>query len=198
MILKSLRLLPLLMLLTASPAMAQEEEGGLLALSGTLIFWTIVTFLIVLVALAKFAWPHILGAVEAREEHIRELLAGAARDREEAQALLEKQKAELEQMRTRAQEAFAESRAAGEQAREQLLAQARREQEEMLARAQREIHQQMDRALDTVRREAVDLAIAAAGKLVERNLDAEDNRRVVREYLGRMEQQSAATATAGV
>lgn len=182
---KSLRLLPLLALGAATPAAAQA--GGLLSPSGGLIFWTIVTFVVVLVALAKFAWPYILGAVEAREEHIRELLEGAARDRAEAERLLVEQQRELEETRSRVQEALAEGRATAERLRDELLAQARREQAEMIERGHREIAQATERALDTVRDEAVDLAIAAAEKLLAKNLDAEDNRRLVRDFLARVE-----------
>jgi F0F1-type ATP synthase membrane subunit b/b' len=59
--------------------------------------------------------------VEAREERIRELLAAAARDRDEAQTLLEEQKREMEAVRGKAQEVIAEARAAGERMREELL-----------------------------------------------------------------------------
>lgn len=195
--LKPLLLVPALALLSAAPAVAAEEGGGLLEPQAGLIFWQIVVFVVVLALLYKFAYPYILGAVEAREQRIRELLAAAARDREEAQALLEQQKKEHEELRSQAQEIFAEARAAGERLREELLEQARREQEEMLARARRDIAAEQERALDALRRDAVDLAIAAAEKLVQRNLDDEANRRLVRDFLGQAERR-APTVPAGV
>src|SRR5690606_7833605 len=108
---RSLRLSALMSFLLASPAFAQE--GGLLSVEPGLIIWTWIIFLIVLFVLYRAAYPKILGAVEAREQHIRELLASAARDREEAQALLEEQKRQLEEVRAQAQEMVAEGRAAG-------------------------------------------------------------------------------------
>lgn len=198
MIAKSLRLTPLILLLSASPALAAEEgQGGLLTPEGGLMFWTLLVFGIVLAALYRFAYPYILGAVEAREQRIRDLLAAAARDREEAQALLEEQRREHEELRAQAQEIFAEARASGERTREELLAQARREQEELLARARRDVAAQIELAMDQVRRDAVELAIAAAEKLVQHNLDDEHNRRLVREFLGQAERR-AASVPAGV
>jgi len=188
---RSLRLAALLTPLAAAPARAQEG-GGLLAVETGLIVWTVLIFGIVLLVLYKAAYPKILGAVEAREEHIRELLAAAARDRQESQVLLEEQKRQLEEVRARAQEMVAEGRAAGERVREEILGQARREQEEMLARARREIQQEMERTAEQLRVDTVELAIAAASKLVERNLDQEDNRRLVREFLEQVERQSDA------
>ncbi len=196
---KSLHFSLLSILLSASPAVAAEEggQGGLLTPEGGLMFWTLVVFGIVLAALYKFAYPYILGAVEAREQSIRELLAAAARDREEAQAFLEQQRRQLEETRAQAQEIFAEARAAGERMRQELLAQARQEQQEMLERTRRDIHAETERALDALRRDAVVLAIAAAEKLVQRNLDDEHNRRLVRDFLAEAEHR-ATTVPAGV
>lgn len=198
MMLRSLGLVALLTTLLTSPALAQEEEGGLLSVSGGLMIWTILIFLIVLAVLYKAAYPHILGAVEAREARIRELLDAAARDRQEAQAAREEQQRQLDEMRARVQEMMAEGRSSAERLREDLLAQARREQEEMLARTRREIQQEMERSLEQVRADAVDLAIAAASRLVERNLDDAENRRLVREYLAQVDEQRGAAVPAGV
>ena len=97
---------PALPLLTAHRrALAQGEQGPLDVNVGLMI-WTMLIFVIVLAALAKFAWPNILGAVEKREEHIRDLLAQAAeRDRAEAAALVEEHRRLVEETRGKVQEA---------------------------------------------------------------------------------------------
>ena len=173
--------LPALALGTAAPLHA--AEGGLLSPNPGLIFWTIIVFGTVLAILSKFAFPAILGAVEARERHLRDLTEAAERDRTEAARLLEEARREMDQAHAKIHEAMAESRAGAERMREEMLTQARREQEELLERARRDIEAERAVALDSVRRDAVELSIRAAEKLVRRNLDAEDNRRLVREYL---------------
>ena len=193
----SLRLLPLLLTGTATPAFA-AEGGGLLAPSAGLTFWTIVTFVIVLVILWKAALPPILGAVEAREQEMRELLDAAARDRAAAEAALADQTQQLEQTRSRVQELVAEGRTAGERVRDEIIADARRQSDEMLERARRDVRLELDKAVGELRTTAVDLAIAAASKLVERNLDEEDNRRLVREYLAAIEAEDGSAVPAGV
>jgi F-type H+-transporting ATPase subunit b len=180
--------LPFALLLTtalATPAVAQE--GGLLDINEGLMFWTVLIFLLVLFFLYRFAYPHILGAVEAREARIAELLSAAQRDREEAQVLIEEQRARHEELRTQVQEMLAEGRTAGERVREEIISEARREQQSILERARREIEQETERALADLKAQAVDLAIAAASRLVEKDLDEEGNRRFVRDYLERLE-----------
>lgn len=186
--------LPLaLLLLTglATPAVAQE--GGLLDINEGLMVWTIIIFLFVLGVLYWKAYPVILGAVEAREARIADLLSAAQRDREEAQTLLEEQRARHEELRTQVQEMLAEGRTAGERVREEIIAEARGEQQAMLERARREIEQETERALAELKGQAVDLAIAAASRLVEKDLDQEGNRRFVQDYLARLEIADGAT-----
>lgn len=190
--------LPILLLLTVLVAPpAHAAEGGLLSPEPGLIFWTIVTFVIVLVVLWRFAYPHILGAVEAREQRIEELRAEAEASRAAAAGLVTQRQQELDELRERAQEVIAEARTAAEHMREEIMAEARREQEALLARTAGEVKQQMERAMQTLRAEAVDVAIAAAEKVIHRNLDDAENRRLVEEYLTRLENESA-ELTAGV
>jgi F-type H+-transporting ATPase subunit b len=180
--LRTLRLAALLSILLATPALAQDG-GGLLDINTGLMVWTVLIFVTVLAVLYWKAYPKILGVVEAREQHIRELLEAAARDREEAQALLDEQRRERDATRAQVQEVLAEGRAAADRLREEILGEARREQQELLERTRRDIRQEMERSTAELRVQVVDLAIAAATKLVHRNLNDDDNRRLVREYV---------------
>ena len=174
-----------LALLTATPAYAAEEAGPLDVNVG-LMLWTLIIFVLVLAALYKFAWPNILGAVEAREAHIRELLEGTERDRAEAAALVAENRRLVEETRGRVQEAVAAAATQRERMLAEAQAEAQRAREEMMERARRDIAAEREATLDALRRESVDVAIRAAEKLVRRTLDGEDNRRLVREYLGQL------------
>jgi F-type H+-transporting ATPase subunit b len=189
---RSIALSALLLLGSAAPLVAAEgETPGLLSPNIGLTFWTIVVFVIVLAVLSKFAFPKILGAVEAREANLRELAAAAERDRAEAAAMMEENRRILEETRTRVQEAVNEGRTSAERIRAEMLAETRREQEALLERARQDIAAEREGALQAVRREAVEVSMRAAERLVRRNLDDEDNRRLVREYLGQVAAQPA-------
>lgn len=174
------------LLLAAAPALAQEAEGGsvnLLSPSGGLMFWTLIIFVLLLLLLSKFAFPPILGAVEARERALQEAIEGAKADRDAAAALMAQQRAELDRARTEAQQLIADGRSAGEKLRAEMLEQTRVQQQELLERARREIGAERERAILELRREAVDLAIAGASRVIEQNLDDAANRQLIDRFL---------------
>ena len=174
------------MLIFALLAAAAEEGAsspGLVSLQVNLMFWTLVIFGVLFVILKKWAFPAILGAVEAREKALADAIEGAKRDRDEAARLLAEQKAQLETTRGDAQRLIADARTVAEKSRAELLEKARVEQHEMLERARREIQAERDAAITGLRREAVDLAIAGAGKVIEQNLDSDKNRKLVESFL---------------
>ncbi|MDQ6888452.1 MAG: F0F1 ATP synthase subunit B [Gemmatimonadota bacterium] len=182
-----LKLLPVLILAAATPALlvAQGEESrpNPLSVNTGLMFWTLVIFGLLMIVLGKFAFPKLLGAVEARERALQEAIDAAKRDREEAAKLLEEQKRQLEAMRAEAQRYIAEGRQAGENVRTGIIDQAHKEQQDILERARGEIAAERDKAIEELRRQAVDLAIKGAGKVLERNLDDAANRQLVEQFL---------------
>ena len=158
------------------------------SINSGLIFWTILVFGLLLVVLWRLGWPALLKSVEDRERRIQQQLDEAERARAEATRLLEEHKRTIAAARNEAQELVAKARAVAEKERETLLAKAREEYEQLLERARKEIGAEKEKAILELRREAVDLSIAAASKLIEAKLDTEANRRLVMEYLVTLEQ----------
>lgn len=183
--------LPLAALLLAS-ASAHAAEGGsssslLIQPQFGTIFWTVVTFLILSFLLGRFAWKPLLGAVEARESGIRDAIQGAQRDRDEAQRLLEEQRAMLSLARKERAEAVEAGRRDAERLKSEILDEARRQREQLQKQAEAQIEAGLRQARAALRGEATDLAIQAAGKLLERNLDDATQRRLVEDYLADLE-----------
>ncbi|HEY4132261.1 MAG TPA: F0F1 ATP synthase subunit B [Gemmatimonadaceae bacterium] len=178
-------------LLVAHSAIAAAQEGaapapsggGLMSLQLNLMFWTLGIFVILYIILRKFAFGPITAAVEAREKALEDAIEGAKRDREAAAKLLQEHQAALDASRGEAQKLIADSRAIAEKMRADLLEQTRHEQQDMLERARREIETEKQRAIAELRREAVDLALAGAGKVIEQNLESDRNRKLVESYL---------------
>jgi F-type H+-transporting ATPase subunit b len=171
----------------AGQAAAEHAESpNVFALSANVSFWTVIIFLALMALLAKFAFPAILGYAEAREKRIQAALDEAKQNREEAQRILEQQRAEIAKARTEAQQIIAEGKMAAEKVRAELLNRARGEQEELVNRAKADIETERLKAVESVRQQAVDIALAAASKLVEQRLDADSDRRIVNDFLSRV------------
>lgn len=183
----ALALAPLSLLLAPALAAQEEHASGPLTVEGGLMFWTIVVFLVLLAVLRKFAWPAILGAVEAREKALEEQLAAAERDRAEAAALLAEHRKLVAEAKAQAHGMVVEARQLAEKERAVAMEKTKQEQEELLARARREIAAERDRAVADLRREAVDLSLAAASKLVGQRLDGEADRKIVLDYLATLD-----------
>ncbi len=166
---------------------ATTAVSGPLTVEGGLMVWTVLVFLLLLFVLKRFAWPAILGAVEAREKALEAQLAQAAKDREEAAALLAEHKKLIGEARSQASGIVVEARAVAEKERALAMEKTKQEQEELLARARREIAAERDRAVADLRREAVDLSLAAASKLVGARLDSETDRKIVMDYLATLD-----------
>ena len=178
----------MLLTLIQAHAPAQEHASGPLTVEGGLMFWTIVVFLLLLAILRKFAWPAILGAVEAREQALERMLAEAAAEREQAATLLAENQKLIGEAKSQAHAIIVESRGVAEKERALAMEKTRQEQEELLARARREIGAERERAVAELRREAVDLSLAAASRLIEKRLDSETDRKLVQEFLATMDE----------
>jgi F-type H+-transporting ATPase subunit b len=177
-------------LLIANAAVARAQEGaaaeaphGIVDLEINLMFWTLIVFGITFFIVWKFFMPKIFGAVEAREKALEEAIAAAKADREAAAKILAEHKAALDLSRGEGQKIIADGRAVAEKMRADLIEQTRKEQAEMLERAKRDIEGEKDKAIAQLRREAVELAIVGASKVIEANLDSDKNRKLVENYL---------------
>ena len=97
------------------------QSGDLLSPNGGLMFWTFVTFIILLIILGRLVFPKITAAVEAREKALEEAIEGAKRDREAAAQALAEQQRQIEAARNEAQKIIVEGRQVGEKLRAQMV-----------------------------------------------------------------------------
>jgi F-type H+-transporting ATPase subunit b len=162
-------------------------DNPLVQLDPGLFIWTIVTFLVLLALLAKFAWKPLLDALETRQNAIRKSLD----DAQQAQQQLERLNVESGQIinraRVEADAIITQSRADGDRLREEIRAKARAEADHIVKNAERQIQLETSRALEQIRREAVELSVMIASKIIQRNLTQEDNQRLIDDALKQVE-----------
>ncbi len=151
-----------------------------------LIIWTIITFLVVLFVLKRFAWPHLLAALDEREQRISDAIAAAEQARQESEEVLREHRQKLAAADEEARQVVAEAREAGANLRQTIVSQAREEAERMLEQARTSIESEKRAAIAELRRETASLAVQAAGALIDANLDDEKNRGLVDDFIARI------------
>ena len=162
-------------------------DNPLVQLDPGLFIWTIVTFLVLLTLLAKFAWGPLLQALESRQNAIRKSLDDAQQARQELERLNQESAQIIRQARVDAETIVTKSRADAERLREEMKQKARSEADGIVRNAERQIQLETQRALQQIRHEAIDLSVQIASKLLQRNLTKEDNERLIEDALKQVE-----------
>jgi F-type H+-transporting ATPase subunit b len=177
--------------LTALPLQA-AEEGGLSPFAGNFgnALWTVGIFVLVVIVLGKFAWGPVLALLRQREEFIHRSLSEAKRDRDEAEMRLREYATKLQTAQAEAAAIVESARRDSERLREELRQKARSEADAIVGKAERQIQLETGRAVQQIRREAADLSVLIASKLLQRNLSREDNDRLIEDALRQVEMKS--------
>jgi len=162
-------------------------DNPLVQIDPGLFIWTIVTFLVLLTLLAKFAWRPLLDALETRQNAIRKSLDDAQQAKQELERLNLESAQIINRARAEAEAVITQSRSDGDRLREEIRAKARTEADHIVKNAERQIQLETSRALEQIRREAVDLSVMIASKIIQRNLTKEDNERLIDEALRQVE-----------
>jgi len=148
-----------------------------------LILWTIITFVVVLVILKAKAWGPLLAALDERERSIREALETADRAREEAQVQQAEHEKRLIEAESQARQIVSEAREAAEKVGQKVVADAKEEAERMADRAREAIQFEKRAALAELRREVADMAVGAAGAILNAELDADRNCKLADDFI---------------
>jgi F-type H+-transporting ATPase subunit b len=149
---------------------------------GTII-WTIITFVVLLFLLSKFAWKPFTEFLDAREKSIKDAIEAAQKARAEAEETLKKNEELLAGARKETAALLEQGRREVESLRAELLVQARKEAQDLVEQGKKQIAYEQKQAIETLRRQVADLAIGAAGRLIQSNLDDARNRALVADYV---------------
>ena len=152
-----------------------------------LFIWTIVTFLVLLTLLAKFAWGPLLRALDSRHALIKKSLDDAQQAKQDLERLHQESAQIIKAARVEADAIVTRSRSDGERLREELRQKARSDADGIVRNAERQIQLETARAVQQIRREAVDLSVMIASKIIGRNLSREDNESLIDEALKQIE-----------
>ena len=154
-----------------------------------LFIWTILTFLVLVGLLARFAWRPLLQALEKRQATIAQSLDDAQRARQELERVQREGAQMMAAARAEAEALIARSRSDADALREELKQKARSEAATIVKNAERQIQMETARAVQQIRHEAVDLSVSIASKILRRQVSREDNEALIQEALKQAESQ---------
>ena len=152
-----------------------------------LYIWTILTFMVLVGLLAKFAWRPLLAVLDERQQAIRKSLDDARQAKQDLERVHADSATILAQARTEAESIVASTRADVNQFREEMRQKAREEAAGIVKNAERQIELETARALQQIRHEAVDLSVTIASKLLQRNVSKDDNARLIEDTFKQIE-----------
>jgi len=147
---------------------------------------TLIVFLLVLWGLLKFAWNPILDALDAREKRIDDSVTAAQNARDEAERVLGEYKQNLADAERQVAERIEEGRKMAERQAQEILDKAHEETQRERESVKRDIELEKQRALAELRSETVKLSKEIAEKVLSRELNDEDHRRLADEVLAAM------------
>lgn len=157
-------------------------------LNGTLIA-QIINFLLLVFLLAKFAYRPLMQVLEERQKKIADNIDSAERERQDARQLKMEYQQQLAQARSQAQAIVEKAEKLAEEAKEEILKDARAESARILKNAQAEVARERALALAQLKNEVVVLSMAAATKIIDKNIDTQANAMLISNFIEKLDDQ---------
>ena len=155
-----------------------------------LFLWSVITFLIVLGILRWKAWGPLMDALDARAKQIEESLSKAEKVTVEAEQQAEKNAKILNDARKEAQGIVSNARDAGDKLKIKLESDGKIQYDSMLEKAKEQIDSEKQKALNDIKNTVVDVAIKASEKIIKRNLNSEDNKKMIEDTIDEFKQEN--------
>ncbi len=153
-----------------------------------LVFWTAITFLILLFILRKFAWKPILGAVSDREDSIKDALAEAAKARQEMENLKSDNEKILKEARAERDAMIKDAREIKESMISEAKEEAKSQATKLIEQAKTTIQNEKLAAITDLKNQVAELSIDIAEKVMKDELSQKDKQvALVEKMLGDIE-----------
>jgi F-type H+-transporting ATPase subunit b len=163
-----------------------EKTPDIMEVQSPLAIWTLIVFLGLMLVLGKFAWKPLMKALDEREAHLEHVLLDSERARNEAEALVSQHRRELAQAADQVRTLMEQARKEAQASADAILRKAQVEAEAARGRAEREIANARDQALMEIWSKTADLAVSVAGRVLTKELNESDHRRLVEVALGEL------------
>lgn len=160
----------------------------MIELNATLIA-QILNFLILVVILRLVAYKPVARILQQRSDKIQGDMDKAAHDREEAEATLVQYRQKLSDANVKAQEIVDKAEKVARDEHDAAIEATKKEIEQMKKNAEEDIQRERERTISQLRGEVVSLSLAAAGKVINKNIDNKENERLINEFINQLDKE---------
>ena len=172
----------------AEEATEHGEEGlSIFNIDPGMFIWSLVTFVILVGLLYKFAFNPLMAMQQKRQDDINNAIHSAENLRAEAEALLADYKKQIATARQEAESIIDKATKLGEDSKAELLEEARLQAEATLEKACKQIERDTNAALSQIRSEVADLIVVATERVARNSLSTEDQLVLIQEAINEMD-----------
>jgi len=164
---------------------------GPLQINATLVV-ELIAFVVMLAILARWVYPPVIRAAEARQRQVADQLEAAEKARKEAETRLQEADAAIQDARAQAGQIIERANRAAEQIQREAQEKAREEARRIVEAARRDIDAERQRAIQAIRLQMADMVTEAVRRIVGENLAGERHRKLIEATIEQVEEEPSA------
>lgn len=143
----------------------------------------LICFVILLLLVGKFAWGPVMNMMKKREEFVANEIEAAENSRKEAAKSAQEAAEQLKQTKLEAQKIIDDAKATGVRQEQDIIESARLEADRIKKAAQEEIQNEKEKAIQALQDQVASLSVLIASKVIEKELSAQDQEKLINEYI---------------
>ena len=147
------------------------------------LLWTFVNLIVFFIILKKLLFQPVMGMIEKREQMISGQIEDAEQKNTQAGLLKERYEAELKNANQEAARIVKTAKERGKEEYEKILRDADAEASKIIADARKTIETEREKAVQGIQNESAQVAIAAASKVIQENVDQASNEKILDDFL---------------
>ena len=162
-------------------------EFTLLDVSTGLVFWSAITFLLLLFIMKKYLWGPLIENLDKRESMINDAVKTAEETQKKSEEAMKEYNEKLAEARDEVRQIISAGKDSAEKAKADILEEANRKSALLVEKAKKEIASERSEAINQIKQVVVDISISAAEKMLKRNLNADDQIKLIEETMRSMD-----------
>lgn len=172
-------------LFTVSSTEEHKNSGqlSLFQFSGNIVFWTITSFIVLLLFLKKFAWKPLIQLLDQKQKEMEDSISAIKNQEIKAQKLLEKAKTEYDTVKREALKIIENSKKEGEELKKDLETQARETYQRIVKEGERSIQEEKNKAIQNIKSVVVQISGKMVEILTDKQFKDQDHSRFIEKYV---------------